>query len=88
VNAARVACVVMAVPQAVVVALLLVWGHPMHAMSVAALLALQIAMMPRFLASPVERATWYSAIGINFYVLGMLISAFALRAATNFGGTA
>ena len=79
VSAARVACVVMAVPQAVVVALLVVWGHPMHALGVAALLAPQIAMMPRFLASPVERATWYSAIGINFYVLGMLISAFALR---------
>ena len=88
VNAARVACVVMAVPQAVVVALLLVWGHPLHALGVAALLALQIGMMPRFLASPVERATWYSAIGINFYVLGMLVSAFALRAATNLGGAA
>ena len=79
VSAARVACVVMAVPQAVVVALLVVLGHPMHALGVAALLALQIAMMPRFLANPVERATWNSAIGINFYVLGMLISAFALR---------
>jgi chlorophyll/bacteriochlorophyll a synthase len=88
VNAARVACVVMAVPQAAVVALLLVWGHPMHALGVAVLLALQIGMMPRFLASPVERATWYSAIGINFYVLGMLISAFALRAATSLGGAA
>jgi chlorophyll/bacteriochlorophyll a synthase len=88
VNAARVACVVMAVPQAVVVALLVAWGHPMHALGVAALLALQIGMMPRFLASPVERATWYSAIGINFYVLGMLISAFALRAAANPGGAA
>ncbi len=86
VNAARVACVVMAAPQAVVVALLVTWGHPMHALSVAALLALQIAMMPRFVASPVERATWYSAIGINFYVLGMLISAFALRAAASLGG--
>jgi chlorophyll/bacteriochlorophyll a synthase len=87
VNAARVACVVMAVPQAVVVALLVVWDHPMHALGVAALLALQIGMMPRFLASPVERATWYSAIGINFYVLGMLISAFALRAAASSSGT-
>jgi len=87
-NAARVACAVMAVPQAAVVALLVAWGYPMHALGVAALLALQIAMMPRFLESPVERATWYSAIGINFYVLGMLISAFALRAAVNLGGAA
>jgi chlorophyll/bacteriochlorophyll a synthase len=88
VNAARVACVVMAVPQAAVVALLVAWGHPLHALGVAALLALQIGMMPRFLASPVERATWYSAIGINFYVLGMLISAFALRAAAGVSGAA
>jgi chlorophyll/bacteriochlorophyll a synthase len=88
IKAAKVACVVMAVPQAAVVSLLVAWGHPMHALGVAALLALQIGMMPRFLASPVERATWYSAIGINFYVLGMLISAFALRAAANLGGVA
>ncbi len=78
-RAAQVASVVMAVPQAVVAALLLYWGHPLHAIGVVALLALQMGMMLRFVASPVERATWYSAIGINFYVLGMLISAFALR---------
>jgi chlorophyll/bacteriochlorophyll a synthase len=83
IKAAKVACVVMAVPQAAVVALLVAWGHPIHALGVAALLTLQIGMMPRFLARPVERATWYSAIGINFYVLGMLISAFALRSAMN-----
>jgi chlorophyll/bacteriochlorophyll a synthase len=88
IKAAQVACVVMAVPQAAVVALLVAWDHPMHAIGVAALLALQIGMMPRFLTSPVQRATWYSAIGINFYVLGMLISAFALRAAANLGGAA
>jgi chlorophyll/bacteriochlorophyll a synthase len=88
IKAAKVACVVMAVPQALVVALLIAWGHPIHALGVAALLVLQIGMMPRFLASPVERATWYSAIGINFYVLGMLISAFALRSSASLGGVA
>ena len=86
VNAARVACVVMAVPQAAVVALLVAWGHPVHALGVAALLVLQISIMPRFLASPVKRATWYSAIGINFYVLGMLVSAFAVRGAAKAAG--
>ena len=30
--------------------------------------------------APLERATWYSALGINFFVIGMLVSAFALRA--------
>jgi chlorophyll synthase len=35
--------------------------------------------MRRFLQAPRERALWYSALGINFFVLGMLVSAFALR---------
>jgi chlorophyll synthase len=70
----------MAVPQALVVLLLVSWGAPAHALAVAALLAVQLALMVRFLASPRERATWYSALGINFFVIGMLVSAFALRA--------
>lgn len=82
VGAARVASAVMAVPQVVVVVLLWQWGQPLHAAGVAALLAVQLAMMVRFVAQPVERATWYSANGVTLYVLGMLVSAFALRAAT------
>jgi chlorophyll synthase len=35
--------------------------------------------MWRFLGDPLKRATWYSAIGINFFVAGMMVSAFALR---------
>jgi chlorophyll synthase len=86
-NAARVACLVMAAPQAVVVALLFDWGHPWHAAGVAALLAVQLVMMVRFLQKPSERALWYSAVGVNFFVLGMLVAAFALRAAA-WGGAA
>lgn len=77
-GAARLACVVMAVPQAVVVALLLHWGATAHAAAVALLLLVQLVLMGRFLQQPVERATWYSALGVNFYVIGMLISAFAV----------
>ena len=80
-GAARTACLLMAAPQAVVVALLVHWGASGHALGVAALLAVQIGLMVRFLAAPRERATWYSALGINFFVIGMLVSAFALRAA-------
>jgi chlorophyll synthase len=80
-NAARVACVMMALPQAVVIALLFAWGRPWHGALVGALLAVQLAMMPRFLAQPVERALWYSALGVNFFVLGMLAAAFGLRGA-------
>ncbi len=79
--AARVACWTMALPQAGVIALLLWWGAPWHAAGVAALLAVQLVLMRRFVAEPLARATWYSALGINFFVAGMLVSAFALRAA-------
>jgi chlorophyll synthase len=79
VPAARVACWTMALPQAGVVALLLWWGAPWHASGVAGLLAVQLVLMRRFVAAPLARATWYSALGINFFVAGMLVSAFALR---------
>ena len=85
-GAARVACLVMAAPQAVVVALLLQWGAIGHALGVAGLLMVQLGLMWRFLGAPRERATWYSALGINFFVIGMLVSAFALRATTGQSG--
>lgn len=78
-GAGRVACLFMAAPQFVVVALLWSWDRPAHAAGVAALLAVQLGLMTRFLPRPSERALWYSALGINFFVLGMLVSAFAVR---------
>jgi chlorophyll synthase len=77
--AARLACVVMAAPQGVVVLLLLRWGFPIHASAVAALLAAQIALMFVFLRAPREKAPWYNATGTSLYVIGMLVTAFALR---------
>jgi chlorophyll synthase len=79
-NAARFACLVMAVPQAVVVALLLDWQRPVYAAVIAALLVAQFFFMAHFLKQPRERAPWYNGTGISCYVLGMLISAFALAA--------
>lgn len=78
-EAARLACVVMAAPQIVVVALLIYWGHPGHAAGVAALLAGQFWLMRRLLADPRAQAPFYNATGTTLYVLGMLISAFAMR---------
>jgi chlorophyll synthase len=79
VRAAWVACAVMAIPQVVVIALLARWGAPVHAVAVAGLLVVQLFMMAEFLQTPRERALWLSAFGVNFYVTGMLVSAFALR---------
>ncbi len=78
-KAARLACIVMAIPQIAVIALLLSWNSPLHALSVAALLAVQLALMVRLLAAPRERAPWYNGTGITLYVSGMLVSAFAVR---------
>ena len=79
-RAARLACVVMAVPQVAVVALLLAWGRPIYAAAIGALIVLQLVFMRRLLAAPRERAPWYNATGVTAYVTGMLITAFALRA--------
>jgi chlorophyll/bacteriochlorophyll a synthase len=77
--AARLACLVMALPQAVVIGLLIGFGKPWHAMLVGALLLAQFALMPRLLSDPRAQAAWYNATGTTLYVLGMLASAFALR---------
>jgi chlorophyll synthase len=79
-RAARLACVVMAVPQVVVIGLLVAWGFPLHGLAVAALLVAQGLLMVRLLADPLGRAAWYNATGTTLYVLGMLVAAFALRA--------
>ena len=78
-RAARFACLVRAVPQVVVIGLLLAWERQGHAALVAVLLAGQVALMARFLKSPRERAAWYNGTGTTLYVLGMLVAAFALR---------
>jgi len=78
-KAARLACWVMAVPQVAVVALLLIWDRPYHGAAVVALLALQLVLMVSLVERPRERAPWYNATGTSLYVIGMLVSAFAVR---------
>ncbi len=78
-RAAILACWVMALPQLVVVALLAAWGALVHAGVVAALVVVQIGLMVRLTRDPKRLAPWYNATGVTLYVLGMLVSAFALR---------
>ena len=78
--AARVACWSMALPQWIVVLLLISWGHPVHALAVLLLLALQWVLMDYFLDNVSQRAILYSGFGVPLFVAGMMISAFALRA--------
>ena len=79
--AARIACVAMAVPQLVVIALLWRWNHLLVAGVVAALTLGQFALMPRLLRDPLTHTPWYNATGTSLYVLGMLASAFGLGGA-------
>ena len=44
-----------------------------------ALLLAQLVLMRALLRNPRERAPWYNATGTSLYVIGMLVSAFALR---------
>lgn len=79
-RAARVACWVMAVPQVAVIGLLVMWGYPFHAAGIGAMLAVQLAAMRVLLRDPLGKAQWYQGMGILFYISGMMIAAFALRA--------
>ena len=78
-RAARLACVVMALPQLVVIATLMHWDRPQHAGLVTVLLGLQLLAMRKMLRDPRALAPWYNGTGVTLYVLGMLASAFAVR---------
>lgn len=77
--AAKIACTVMALPQLIVVTLLLIWGRPVYAVAVAISLALQLWAMKVLFRDPKGKAPWYNATGVTLYVLGMMVTAFAVR---------
>jgi chlorophyll/bacteriochlorophyll a synthase len=79
-KAALAACWTMALPQVAVLLMLGAWGRWGHAGVIALLLVGQGFMMRRFVADPLKRALWYSGFGVPLFVLGMLVSALALRA--------
>jgi chlorophyll synthase len=79
-KAAVLACIVMAVPQMIVIALLIAWDQSAYAAAISALLLAQFIFMRRLLRDPRGYAPWYNGTGIMAYVMGMLIAAFAVRA--------
>ncbi len=78
-RAAQVACLVMMIPQAVVLFLLLEWGANGQAIAVGCLMMGQAVLMARLLKDPVKQALFYSGFGVPLFVSGMMVSAFALR---------
>ena len=77
--AALLACVVMVVPQVIVILMLMGWDKPWHAITIALLVLAQLVLMGPLLAQPREKAAWYNATGTTLYVFGMLTAAFALQ---------
>ena len=78
-RAARVACAIMAGAQIAVIALLWVWGAPIHAAAIAILLLIQVWAMAVMLRDPKGKAPWYNGPGVGAYVSGMMIASVALR---------
>jgi chlorophyll synthase len=78
-GAAKAASAIMALPQFVVIGLLLWWDRPLQAAIVTGFVALQLWMMARFIKAPVEKALWYSGFGVPLFVFGMMAAAFAVR---------
>jgi chlorophyll synthase len=79
-NAAWLACIIMAAPQVVVASLLLSWSQPFYAATVGSALIAQCALMLKLMRDPRKYAPWYNGTGTSLYVLGMLVSAFAISA--------
>ena len=80
-RAAQVACLVMAAPQVIVIALLALWDRPVHALGVVVVLAAQFWAMHVMFKDPRAKAPWYNGTGVLLYVSGMMIAALALRGA-------
>ena len=84
-NAARLASMIMAVPQVIVIGLMFAWGLHVHGIIISMLLAGQIYLMFKYLMDrvqlllkPREMAAYYNAFGVTLYVLGMLTSAIGI----------
>jgi chlorophyll/bacteriochlorophyll a synthase len=77
--AAKIACIGMALPQMVVISLLVIWDRPLHALAVTVFLLLQFWAMRVMLKDPRAKAPWYNATGVTLYVAGMMVTAFAVR---------
>jgi len=78
-RAAWVACVMMLLPQMIVLTLLVHWTANTEAMILGAVIAAQGFCMIRLMRDPKGLAPWYNATGVTLYVSGMMVSAVAVR---------
>lgn len=77
--AAKLIILTMNLAQIGVILSLFAWGRPLAASINTLLLLIQIPLQRSFLRDPIENHIKFSAIGVNFFVWGMLVAALAVR---------
>ena len=77
--AAKVASLVMLLPQVVVCGYLYLVGQAWNSLAVFGLILIQIGLMKYFIDQPIERALFYSGFGVPLFVSGMMVAAFGIR---------
>jgi len=77
-RAVKLACLVMGLPQVIVIGLLIAWDKPWHAAVIILFLLLQLLAMAKLIRKPRELAPWYNGTGVLLSVLGMMVSAIAV----------
>ncbi|WP_108646683.1 chlorophyll synthase ChlG [Polynucleobacter rarus] len=78
-SAAKVACLIMLVPQVIVCIYLYLIDQAWHSLGVFMLIMIQIILMKFFISKPIERAIFYSGFGVPLFVSGMMVAAFGIR---------
>jgi chlorophyll synthase len=78
-SAAKVACLIMLVPQVIVCIYLYLIDQAWHSLGVFMLIIIQIVLMKFFISKPIERAIFYSGFGVPLFVSGMMVAAFGIR---------
>ncbi len=76
--AARLACVIITIPQFTVVGLLVSWQLQPYAYLVLTLILGQLLAMIKLLKNPEANAAWFNRTGIVMYVFGMMVTASGL----------
>ncbi|NBY64180.1 MAG: chlorophyll synthase ChlG [Betaproteobacteria bacterium] len=78
-RAAQLACLIMLIPQCIVIGFLFFMEQEIHAFFIGILVLAQLVLMRYFLRDPIKRALFYSGFGVPLFVSGMMVAAFGIR---------
>jgi len=78
-RAAQLACLIMLIPQCIVIGFLFFMEQEIHAFFIGILVLAQLVLMRYFLRDPIKRALFYSGFVVTLFVSGMMIAAFGIR---------